>query len=560
MALPSPLYVAFQGLETLFVDKTTGLPLANGYVNFYSDAAITTPKNVYRQVQSAGPTYAFSNIGSTVTLNDAGAFSYGGDDIQVYAYPYDADGDIELYFLQVYSEDNVLQFTRQAQPAGVQAQSGTDTFESSENIISNPQFVLTALPPTNTITYSVTGSATMTQFAPDWYLVTDGIGTVTLTLQDLTDSTVPTQPPFAMRISSASITSLKVRQRITSSPRIAGSGYLSASLVAKSFDASPINLTMTYNASSGYSIQLMNQNTTSAGDYAFLSNSTAAFVSTTSNAAGSTGYVDIDIAIPITRDVGITSVQIATTQTADSVLGFIQESTPRQIDHLYHFAYPIVPIGTVIDYLGFDTPSHYLACDATAINRVTYQQLFRAITITETVSLTSGVSTFTVVSSSKYFIGMPLEGTGVAASTTISNIVGTTITMSNNATSTTSSSVRFFLAGAGDGSTTFNLPDLRGYVTAGWGGTSVFAAGANGIGAKGGASTHAITIAEMPAHTHPGSTMPSFTAAGTSRTSLTSDSTTGSGTSALTIASQGGGTAMSLIQQTALVQKYIRYE
>jgi len=66
--------------------------------------------------------------------------------------------------------------------------------------------------------------------------------------------------------------------------------------------------------------------------------------------------------------------------------------------------------------------------------------------------------------------------------------------------------------GAGDGSTTFNLPDLRGYLLAGkddMGGAAAsrITAGASGIdgtvlGAAGGAQTVALGTAQMPAHSH----------------------------------------------------------
>ena len=66
--------------------------------------------------------------------------------------------------------------------------------------------------------------------------------------------------------------------------------------------------------------------------------------------------------------------------------------------------------------------------------------------------------------------------------------------------------------GAGDGSTTFNLPDLRGRAAFGkddMGGAAAsrLTSGGSGIngaalGASGGAETHTLTIAQMPPHAH----------------------------------------------------------
>lgn len=68
--------------------------------------------------------------------------------------------------------------------------------------------------------------------------------------------------------------------------------------------------------------------------------------------------------------------------------------------------------------------------------------------------------------------------------------------------------------GAGDGTTTFNLPDLRGRIIAGldlMGGVAAARLNtttmtSNGIGGTGGAQTHTLTSAQMPAHTHSGGT------------------------------------------------------
>ncbi|HEX5676413.1 MAG TPA: phage tail protein, partial [Alcanivorax sp.] len=66
--------------------------------------------------------------------------------------------------------------------------------------------------------------------------------------------------------------------------------------------------------------------------------------------------------------------------------------------------------------------------------------------------------------------------------------------------------------GAGDGSTTFNLPDLRGRVPAGrdnMGGTAAnrlttAGSGVDGValGAAGGSETHVLTGLQMPSHSH----------------------------------------------------------
>lgn len=58
--------------------------------------------------------------------------------------------------------------------------------------------------------------------------------------------------------------------------------------------------------------------------------------------------------------------------------------------------------------------------------------------------------------------------------------------------------------GAGDGSTTFNVPNMKGRVLVGLdAGQAEFDA----IGEVGGAKTHTLVTAEMPAHGHPGSTV-----------------------------------------------------
>lgn len=108
-----------------------------------------------------------------------------------------------------------------------------------------------------------------------------------------------------------------------------------------------------------------------------------------------------------------------------------------------------MPIGALVPYAGASAPSGFLLCAGQAVSRTTYADLF--------------------------------------------DIIGTTY-------------------GSGDGSTTFNVPDLRGRGAVGkddMGGSAASrvttaGSGVDGatLGAVGGAQNHTLTTAQMPSHTH----------------------------------------------------------
>lgn len=96
----------------------------------------------------------------------------------------------------------------------------------------------------------------------------------------------------------------------------------------------------------------------------------------------------------------------------------------------------MTPAGVVTAYGGSAAPTGWLLCDGQAVSRTTYAKLFAAISTTY---------------------------------------------------------------GAGDGSTTFNLPNLKGRVPVGLDAAQIEF---DALAETGGAKTHTLTTAEMPAHTH----------------------------------------------------------
>ncbi len=109
-------YVPFYNLEQYFVDKDTGEPLSSGVVTFYVDTQRSTAKSVY-MISGSSPNYTFTDIGNQLTLSSVGTFvDEDGNPIVVYGYPYDANGDPQLYYVTVYSSDDVFQLDVEATP------------------------------------------------------------------------------------------------------------------------------------------------------------------------------------------------------------------------------------------------------------------------------------------------------------------------------------------------------------------------------------------------------------------------------------------------------------
>lgn len=115
MALDSR-YVTTTSLEEIFVDKDTGELLANGTITFYEDDNRAVPKLVY-ELTGAPPNYTYTAFPNPITLSSVGTVQdNGGTNTPIYYFPYDANGDVQLYYIVVKNSDGVVQFTREGFP------------------------------------------------------------------------------------------------------------------------------------------------------------------------------------------------------------------------------------------------------------------------------------------------------------------------------------------------------------------------------------------------------------------------------------------------------------
>ena len=166
-------------------------------------------------------------------------------------------------------------------------------------------------------------------------------------------------------------------------------------------------------------------------------------------------------------------------------------------------------VGTIKPWAGLTAPNQYLFSYGQEIARVTYPELFTAITFQTSAfcTITSPILTG-IADTSQIPIGSAVEAACVASGSTVLSKTSSTVTLTNNATISTSLVATFLPWGGGNGITTFNLPDLRGRVIAGrdnMGGTAAsrltttYFANANAVGAAGGSQSQTLAQTNLPA-------------------------------------------------------------
>lgn len=563
-----PRYIPAFSIEDVLLDKDTGAPLSGGLVYFEEDNQRGTLKPVY-QITGTSPDYNYIQLVNPMVLSSIGTFEDAmGNPVVPYFFPYSTDGMIDYYYVNVLSSDSVPQFNRQAVP--YIPSSGSNVGNSTSNQISNPQFALVKFDTSaGAYTYNFTSVIdSIIPFAYAWFLDVNSSGAGTVTVEQLTplgSVNIITNPGTILQISSSGVSQVLLKQRLQGITNLWSGGYVSASFVAKTSSGSATNLTLFYSQSNGIVVDepIVVASLPATNEYASFGGSFR-IPASGSNDDFPNGYVDIYFDIPIGVTIDITSVMLEFTgSTGNDTLPYDQASFFQQLNNLYWSAWPIVPIGTIIDYFGFGLPpAHYIECNGQEASRILFNQLFKVLTNLETVTLTSGSAVFTVANGGIYAFASPLEGIGITPGTIIAGISGNTITMNAVATANISTPVRFFATGRGNGSTTFSIPNLNGWVLAGAGapGYGTFAS-TTGAGSPVGATTFKIEVTNMPAHTHPGSsvglnigTFVGGSALGATEFDATSPNT------AVSVATQGDGTPISIIQPTILSRKMIRYD
>lgn len=140
------------------------------------------------------------------------------------------------------------------------------------------------------------------------------------------------------------------------------------------------------------------------------------------------------------------------------------------------------PAGSMLMHGGLGTPAGgYIMAYGQAVSRATYPDMLEGLTLLTDGDVTNGSGVITnIPDTGELYAGMAMEGASFATGTTISSVDSATqVTVSNNWSGTTGSdeAIRFLPHGQGDGSTTFNTPDMRDRVPVGRGNMGGSAAG-----------------------------------------------------------------------------------
>lgn len=359
-------YVLLYSFEQYFVDKDTGAPLAGGTLSFYQDIDMVTPKNVFKL--SGGPPYtdaSYISLTNQVTLSAVGTPQDNDDNnISIYAYPYDADGNLQLYYIAVANSNGVPQFTRHAVPNISPADDPANAVVAVENALSNSQFVNVLFDPALGITLQTSAAGTTaSSIAPDWDLIITCTAATDVAISRIAiagSQVYPNNPPYTLNfVPSANITALTLRQRLFNNPGIWApavadkGGYIAGSMMLGAGTQATMLYAPSNLASNAYTVVVTGSNTT--GSPIQVNNTVELAPST--NVAPSAGYVDILIQLPIVGASRVSNIQVVGLSANQANIPYQQQTVNRQEDYLFHYYNPRLSYRPTPSYLcGWDFP------------------------------------------------------------------------------------------------------------------------------------------------------------------------------------------------------------
>ena len=355
-------YITDLSLEQYFVDKDTGQPLAFGTVEFWQDDNRVIPKLVY-ELTGAPPNYTYTALPNPITLSAVGTISdMNGNNVALYYFPYDALGNIQLYYIVIKNSLGVVQFTREGWPNTTADVNPAVQDVGLSNELSNPQFVDVSFLPNNPTVLVFTGVATDTvAIAPRWDLVVNHTATTNVTITRTAVagiSAYPGNPPYTLTIlPGANIASIVLRQRLDNNPDIFGravggaNGFLSASILLAPLS----NLTMSYQPNTQPAQVILTANNIS-GVYAEFTN-TVQLTPANNPTTADTGFVDIILTLPIAGATTFSNVQIVGLNENIQGVTYDQVTSNREKDQLFNYYNPLLQAKPIPSYLvGWDFP------------------------------------------------------------------------------------------------------------------------------------------------------------------------------------------------------------
>lgn len=370
MAGLDPRYIPLFNLQQQFVDKISGLPLQSGVVYFWQDNNRNNLKPIY-QLSGAPPNYSYTALPNPITLTNAGTASDDStDDIVWYAFPYDANGDPDNYFIQVFAEPSVPPvppvgtpiLTREAVP-GVTVSSNATTVAQNNSIneVVNSQFVDVLFDPALGMTIAYIAGTNDVPIAPGWSIriVASGSGTVHISRTSVQGSlNYATNPPYYLTVTpaGANISSLMVYQRLDHNPNIFANEWVNAGILLAPTPNPQVSI---YYAPQGVQENpalITAQNFSAVWTY-FNHTNPLALLPGFNTETADTGYVEIQIVLNTGSATSFSSVQIVALNQFEANIAYKQTPVIQQQNDTFFFFEPELANKPIPSYLvGWDFP------------------------------------------------------------------------------------------------------------------------------------------------------------------------------------------------------------